>query len=89
MCVTCVKVFDVFLNDKHLVVSNLDIFNKVGRGVAHDEYIPFSINDGMLHVNGQTSPLSLDGKFSINFAKVSSYMSVCVIDACLEFDVFM
>lgn len=40
------KVFDVTLNHEHTVVSDLDIFDKVGRGIAHDEYIPFRISNG-------------------------------------------
>lgn len=63
------KVFDVRLNDQHAVVSDLDIFDRVGRGVAHDEYIPFTIEEGILTVNEKSSPLSRDGKLSINFVK--------------------
>lgn len=33
------KVFDVTLNAVHTVVSYLDIFEKVGKSVAHDEYV--------------------------------------------------
>lgn len=40
------KVFDVVLNGDHTIVSDLDIFEKVGRGVAHDEHIPFKISKG-------------------------------------------
>lgn len=40
------KVFDVVLNTEHTVLSDLDIFDKVGRGVAHDEYVPFRISGG-------------------------------------------
>ncbi|KAJ8954808.1 hypothetical protein NQ314_007019 [Rhamnusium bicolor] len=40
------KVFDVVLNGDHTIVADLDIFEKVGRGVAHDEYIPFRIAKG-------------------------------------------
>ena len=75
----CVQVFDVFLNDKHLIVNDLDIFNRVGRGVAHDENIPFRIDDGMLTVNGQSSPLSRDGKFTIDFVKVISIVVVVTV----------
>ena len=31
-------------------MRNLDIFGKVGKAMAHDEYIPFTISDGMLEV---------------------------------------
>lgn len=44
------KVFDVVLNGDHTIVSDLDIFEKVGRGVAHDEYIPFKISKGCVYV---------------------------------------
>lgn len=40
------KVFDVVLNGDHTIVTDLDIFEKVGKGVAHDEYIPFKISKG-------------------------------------------
>lgn len=42
------KVFDVVLNGDHTIVADLDIFEKVGRGVAHDEYVPFKISKGEL-----------------------------------------
>lgn len=42
------KVFDVVLNGDHTIVSELDIFDKVGRGVAHDEYLPFKITKGFV-----------------------------------------
>lgn len=41
------KVFDVVLNGDHTIISDLDIFEKVGRGVAYDEYIPFKISKGI------------------------------------------
>ena len=57
------------LNGEHNVVSELDIFNRVGRGAAHDEIIPFTIRGGKLRVNGETS--QIDGnKISIEFLKV-------------------
>lgn len=40
------KVFDVVLNGDHTVVTELDIFDKVGRGVAYDDHIPFKISKG-------------------------------------------
>lgn len=40
------KVFDVVLNGEHTIIADLDIYEKVGRGVAHDEYIPFKITKG-------------------------------------------
>ncbi|XP_050408607.2 malectin-B [Patella vulgata] len=61
------KVFDVILNGEHTIVNELDIYAKVGRGVAHDEIIPFSIKNGKLRVNGETS--QIDGKISVEFLK--------------------
>lgn len=46
------KVFDVVLNGDHTIVSDLDIFERVGRGVAHDEYIPFKISKGSYIYSG-------------------------------------
>ena len=62
------QVFDVQLNGQHLVVEGLDIYGRVGRGVAHDEIIPFSIKNGMLKVGGESS--LFDGKLSVEFVKV-------------------
>lgn len=45
------KVFDVVLNGDHTIVADLDIFEKVGRGVAHDEYVPFRISKGKVFWN--------------------------------------
>lgn len=61
------KVFDVTLNGEHTVVENLDIYSKVGRGVAHDEVVPFSVRNGKLKVNGETS--KINGKVSVEFIK--------------------
>ncbi|XP_060646463.1 malectin [Drosophila nasuta] len=43
------KVFDVLLNRKHTVIKQLDIYNQVGRGSAHDEIVYFKIVNGRLH----------------------------------------
>lgn len=49
------KVFDVVLNSAHTIVEKLDIFKTVGKGVAHDEIIYFSISRGMLvHENDES-----------------------------------
>ena len=66
------QVFDVVLNGEHTVVSELDIFAKVGKGAAHDEVIPFTIRGGKLRINGETS--QIDGnKISIEFIKVGIF----------------
>ena len=54
------------------VVKDLDIYDKVGYGSAHDEYIPFSIRKGELHFNGQKSPFP--GILHVEFVKVSKIL---------------
>ncbi|XP_075251432.1 malectin-B-like [Convolutriloba macropyga] len=49
------KVFNIMLNDQHVVVRDLDIFDKVGLGRAHDEIIPFTIRNGKLVVINEAS----------------------------------
>lgn len=62
------KVFDVVLNNAHTIVSELDIFDKVGRGVAHDEYIPFSVSRGKLYYNEEESQVR-GGRLKLEFIK--------------------
>ncbi|XP_066157378.1 malectin-B [Euwallacea fornicatus] len=62
------KVFDVVLNKEHTVVADLDIFSKVDRGVAHDEYVPFEVHKGKLYVNGEESDIHLN-KIKLEFIK--------------------
>ncbi|KAK2702644.1 hypothetical protein QYM36_018750 [Artemia franciscana] len=49
------KVFGVLLNDRHTVISDLDIYEKVGKAVAHEEYVPFSVQNGKMNFNGESS----------------------------------
>uniref|UniRef100_A0A3P9JWI5 Malectin n=1 Tax=Oryzias latipes TaxID=8090 RepID=A0A3P9JWI5_ORYLA len=60
------KVFDVRLNG-HVVVKDLDIFDRVGHSTAHDEIVPFSINRGKLTVQGEVS--TFNGKLAVEFVK--------------------
>jgi hypothetical protein len=60
------KVFDVTLNDA-VVVDSLDIFAKVGRGVAHDEIVPFQIRQNKLVVNGKALPFN--NEIRVEFVK--------------------
>jgi len=60
------KVFDVSLNDA-IVVNSLDIFERVGRGVAHDEVIPFQIRQNKIIINGKGSPFN--NEIRIEFLK--------------------
>lgn len=62
------KVFDVRLNG-HVVVKDLDIFDRVGHSTAHDEIIPMSIRKGKLSVQGEVSTFT--GKLYIEFVKVA------------------
>lgn len=62
------KVFDVVLNGDHTIVADLDIFGKVGRGVAHDEYVPYSIKNGKLYYNDEESDIR-GGKIKVEFIK--------------------
>ncbi|XP_077995234.1 malectin-B-like isoform X2 [Glandiceps talaboti] len=61
------KVFDVVLNEQHTVVPELDIYDKVGRGTAHDEIVPFTITRGKLKVQGEVSTFS--GTLLVEFIK--------------------
>lgn len=61
--------FDVVLNGDHTVVTDLDIFERVGRGIAHDEYIPFKVQGGKLIYNDEESDI-LAGKIRVEFIKV-------------------
>ncbi|KAF6206556.1 hypothetical protein GE061_017790 [Apolygus lucorum] len=62
------KVFDVVLNGDHTIVADLDIYDRVGRGVAHDEYIPFTVINGRLYYNQEESDIR-GGKIRVEFIK--------------------
>jgi hypothetical protein len=62
------KVFDVVLNGDHSVVSDLDIFGQVGKGIAHDEYIYFSVSRNRLYYKEEESEIR-GGKVRIEFIK--------------------
>ncbi|XP_071532094.1 malectin-A [Panulirus ornatus] len=62
------KVFDVVMNGDLTVVPALDIFGRVGRGVAHDEYVPFMVAANTLIAGGQESPLR-GNKVRVDFVK--------------------
>jgi hypothetical protein len=51
-----------------LAVKQLDIYDKVGKGVAHDEYVPFTINKGQILVDTQLSRFL--GNLHVEFVKV-------------------
>lgn len=62
------KVFDVVLNAEHTAVSDLDIFQQVGKGVAHDEYIYYTISRGKLFYKEEESEIR-GGKVRVEFIK--------------------
>ncbi|KAG8300519.1 malectin [Homalodisca vitripennis] len=62
------KVFDIVLNGDHTIVTDLDIYDRVGRGVAHDEYVTFSVNRGRLYYNEEESDIR-GGKIRVEFIK--------------------
>lgn len=64
------KVFDVVLNSAHTIVNRLDIFKMVGKGVAHDELVYFTIEDGVLHYENQESKLRSD-RIRLEFVKTN------------------
>jgi hypothetical protein len=45
------KVFDIALGKK-TVVKNLDIYEKVGKGNAYDEYVEFILKNNKIYFNG-------------------------------------
>lgn len=63
------QVFDVVLNGEIPVIPELDIFEKVGRGVAHEEYIPFKVQNKKIFYNEYESEIGTE-KISLEFIKV-------------------
>lgn len=61
------KVFHVALNDQ-IVIKDLDIFARAGRGVAHDEIVPFTIKQNKIIIGGKT--LSFNNELRVEFVKV-------------------
>jgi hypothetical protein len=62
-------VFDVVLNGDLTISSDLDIFERVGRGVAFDEYVEFEVKDGKILYEGDESEITA-GKMRVEFIKV-------------------
>lgn len=62
------KVFDVVLNSAHTVVKKLDIYKSVGRGVAHDEVIYFTVSRGILKYGKEESRVRT-GQLRVEFVK--------------------
>lgn len=62
------KVFDIVLNGDHQIVSDLDIYAQVGKGIAHDEYIYFSVSRNRLYYKEEESEIR-GGKVRVEFIK--------------------
>lgn len=62
------KKFDVVLNSAHTIVKMLDIFKLVGKGVAHDEFIYFTVSRGILRYEGEESRVR-NGQVRLEFVK--------------------
>jgi hypothetical protein len=55
------KVFDIALGKK-IIIKDLDIYAKVGKASAHDEFIEFEIKDDKVFVNKIEAPGAYDSK---------------------------
>ncbi|CAL4074721.1 unnamed protein product [Meganyctiphanes norvegica] len=62
------KVFDVRLNGELPVITNLDIFGQVGKGVAFDQYVPFAVVGNRIVAEGHESILR-GNKIKVDFVK--------------------
>ncbi|EAR91684.2 Di-glucose-binding within endoplasmic reticulum protein (macronuclear) [Tetrahymena thermophila SB210] len=66
------RVFHVKLGDTR-VITNLDIFAKAGRFVAHDEYVEFKYQNGKIYYKNQVCNNGIvDGKLNISFEKTQN-----------------
>jgi hypothetical protein len=63
-------VFDITLNDI-IVIKDLDIFARAGRGIAHDEVIPFKIKQNKLIVGDKTTNFQ-NNEIRVEFVKVNN-----------------
>lgn len=62
------KVFDIVLNGDHQIISDLDIFAQVGKGIAYDDYIFFSVSRNRLYYKEEESEIR-GGKVRVEFIK--------------------
>ncbi|BHF71596.1 hypothetical protein SprV_0401465600 [Sparganum proliferum] len=63
------KVFDVTINKHIKVISDLDIFARVGFITAHDEHIPLSIRNNLLQIGDSSMDITGQNSITINFLK--------------------
>lgn len=63
------KIFDVKLGDKK-IVQDLDIYEKVGKASAYDEYIQFEVKNNNVYIDNKLiNDAYKDGKIILTFAK--------------------
>ena len=77
------QVFDVAVN-QHTVIKGLDIYERVGRAVGHDEYIPFRVNDNQLLLDGETLPFN--GLIYVEFLKVCINIAIIITLATIVYN---
>ena len=66
------KVFNIALG-KETIIRNLDIFAKVGKAEAYDEYVEFEIRNKQVYFKNKSCNKALDGdKLVVNFKKGSA-----------------
>ena len=80
------QVFDVVLNGDLTIASDLDVFERVGRGVAHDEYIEFEVKDGKILYENDESEISA-GKIRVEFIKV--ILNLLIKELYISNDLFL
>lgn len=61
------RVFDVYLNGKHKVLSNFDIYATAGRQTAHDEFIHFTVCNGTMRYKDEESTIE-NGRVRLHFS---------------------
>ena len=75
------QVFDVVLNGDLTIASDLDVFERVGRGVAHDEYIEFEVKSGKILFEGDETEITR-GKMRVEFIKVLILVHPKIANIC-------
>ena len=66
------KIFNVALG-KETIIRNLDIYGKVGKAEAYDEYVEFEIRNKQVYFKNKSCNKALDGdKLVVNFKKGSA-----------------
>jgi hypothetical protein len=55
------KVFDIAMGKK-VVIKDIDVFARVGKAAAHDEYVEFEVKDDKVYVNRGEAPGAYDSK---------------------------